>query len=72
MLIEYLIRSVHDPSFIPLSKWIIVIRHRGAPNDEKKIKGSKVTKVDRRGIYYESVEGEIFIPFRRIIRLELS
>jgi uncharacterized protein (UPF0248 family) len=71
-LIEYLLRSVHDASFIPLKMWIVVVKHYGAPNNERRIKGEKVLKVDRRGFYYKSIDGETFIPYYRILRLELS
>lgn len=72
MLIEYLMRSVHDSQFIPLEKWIIVVPMTGALNNEKKINGSEITKVDRTGVYYNSIDGEVFIPYYRILRLELS
>jgi|GEM_PF-5891515 len=70
--IEYLIRSKHDPGFTPLKEWLVVIRHYGAPNDEKKIRGERITNVNRTGFYYKSGREEIFIPYYRILRLELS
>lgn len=68
--IEYLIRSKHDPNYKPLNYWMVIIRHHGAPGDEKTIRGEQITEVDRTGFYYKSDGEETFIPFYRIIRLE--
>jgi len=50
---------------------IITIRHRGAPDDEKKIHGSEVTKVKKSYFCYTNNKGEeTVIPLHRILRME--
>ena len=47
----------------------IVIRHRGAPNDELAVPGSKITEVKRSYFSYISEEGEVTIPMHRILEV---
>lgn len=47
----------------------IVIRHRGAPNDELAISGNKVTEIKRSYFSYQGAEGEVTIPMHRILEV---
>ena len=64
--IETLLRAKHDPKFKKLSEFIVVIKHRGAPDDKKEINGSDITEVKKNGFYVE----DTFIPSHRIIELK--
>lgn len=67
--IRILLRSVYDEKYTPLKKIKVVIRHRGAPNDEKTIKGDRITKVTKYSFYYLEHGEEVCIPAHRILRL---
>lgn len=47
----------------------IVIRHRGAPDDQMSISGDKVTEIKRSYFSYMSEEGEVTIPMHRILEV---
>jgi uncharacterized protein (UPF0248 family) len=69
--IEILIRAEHDSSFKKLSDFIVVILHRGAPNDEREIDGERIKTVQKDGFWYTNEHNEeIFIPSHRIIKLK--
>ncbi|HLE47558.1 MAG TPA: RNA repair domain-containing protein [Candidatus Thermoplasmatota archaeon] len=44
----------------------IIIRHRGAPRDEKPVSGSALTRL---GTSFFEVDGETQIPYHRILRI---
>jgi len=54
-----------------LDECVIVIRHRGALNDEKTIFGSDVTEVKKSYFYYINKinNQEVVIPLHRILRV---
>ena len=47
----------------------ILIRHRGAPNDELAISGDKITELKKRYFSYQGEEEEISIPMHRILEV---
>jgi len=67
--IDELLRAFHDPTYKKLEDLKIVIRHRGAPNDEKEIDGRDVIEVRKNFFTYKSEGEEIYIPAHRIIRI---
>jgi uncharacterized protein (UPF0248 family) len=68
--IEILMRVRWDSNYKKLSELKIIIRHRGAPNDEKIILGEKITKIQKDGFWYVNNLGEeVFIPAHRIIEV---
>jgi uncharacterized protein (UPF0248 family) len=68
--IETLLRAEHDPEFKKLKDFIIVIKHRGAPEDKKEIDGEMVTHVQKDGFWYVNrFEEKTFIPAHRILEL---
>ncbi|MDH5685657.1 MAG: RNA repair domain-containing protein [Hadesarchaea archaeon] len=48
----------------------VTILHRGAPNDERVIKGSDILELGRGFMRVASPEGEVEIPYHRILRIE--
>ena len=64
--IETLLRAKHDPGFKNLSNFVVVIKHRGAPDDKKEISGNEITDVKKNGFYFQ----DTFIPAYRIIELK--
>jgi uncharacterized protein (UPF0248 family) len=69
--IEILLRAVYDAEFPKPKDFIIVIEHRGAPEDKKEIDGSRVTKVQKDGFYYMNKFGEeTFIPAHRMLEIK--
>jgi uncharacterized protein (UPF0248 family) len=70
-VMDVLLRAAHDLGYKKLSNFVITIRHRGAPNDEKTIDGSRISNVQKDGFWYINPQNEeIFIPAHRIIKLE--
>ncbi|MEE9406298.1 MAG: RNA repair domain-containing protein [Candidatus Aenigmarchaeota archaeon] len=47
----------------------IIIRHRGAPNDELAISGDKVTEIKKSYFSYQGEEEEVTIPMHRILEV---
>jgi len=64
--LKFLLRCVYDKGFYNIEKVTVVIEHRGAENNEKKISGNEIKSVDRRGI---TLADGVFIPFYRIKRV---
>jgi uncharacterized protein (UPF0248 family) len=55
-----------------LTDWSMVtltIRHHGAPNDEKRIVGSRITAL---GASFFEIDHETQIPYHRILRIDAS
>jgi len=50
----------------------IVILHRGGPNNEKVILGSDIVSIPRGRMIVRTEEGELEIPYHRILRIELD
>lgn len=48
----------------------ITITHRGAPNDKRVIQGSEVLELGRSFMRVASREGEVEIPYHRVLRIE--
>ncbi len=48
----------------------ITILHRGAPNDKRVIEGSDILELGRGFMHVASPEGEVEIPYHRILRIE--
>lgn len=46
---------------------VLTIRHHGAPNDEKRINGARITGL---GATFFEVDRETRIPYHRILRIE--
>jgi uncharacterized protein (UPF0248 family) len=67
--IEILLRAKYDRAYYSLSSLSVVIVHRGAPNDEKTIDGSKITDVGKTYFEYKSGKGITHIPAHRIKRV---
>ncbi len=47
----------------------IVIRHRGAPEDEMSISGDKITEIKRGHFSYKGEREEVTIPMHRILEV---
>ena len=50
---------------------MIIILHRGAPNDRKTIEGRQVTEVKKSYFMYEN-DKEVFIPLHRVLEIKLE
>ncbi len=48
----------------------IKIIHRGAPNDRRVIRGSEILELGRSFMRVASYEGEVEVPYHRILRIE--
>ena len=48
----------------------VTILHRGAPNDKRVIEGSDILELGRGFMHVASPEGEVEIPYHRILRIE--
>jgi len=48
----------------------VTILHRGAPNDKRIIEGSDILELGRGFMRVASPEGEVEIPYHRILRIE--
>jgi uncharacterized protein (UPF0248 family) len=48
----------------------ITITHRGAPNDKRTIQGSEVLELKRSFMRVASREGEVNIPYHRVLKIE--
>jgi len=48
----------------------VTILHRGAPNDKRVIKGNDILELGRGLMRVASPEGEVEIPYHRILRIE--
>lgn len=55
-----------------LEKCKIIIRHRGAPQDEKTIQGRDIVQVKKSHIICRVDDKETFIPLHRILRVTLE
>ena len=68
--IEILQRAEHDPEFKKWKDFIIVILHRGAPDDRKEIDGERIKKTQKDGFWYiNRFNEETFIPAHRILKI---
>ena len=49
----------------------VVIRHRGAPADEKRVSGAEILEIAASGLTVRSDEDEagVYIPFHRVLRV---
>ena len=71
--IDVLLRARYDKEYSSLRDFIVVILHRGAKNDEKRIDGARIISVQKDGFWYlNKFNEEIFIPAHRIKRLILK
>ena len=71
--INQLLRAMHDPNYKKLKDFVVVVLHRGAPNDRREIDGSLIISVKKDGFWYRNFQGEeVFIPAHRIIELRLK
>ncbi len=66
MRIDTLLRAKYDKKFYKLSDLIIVIRHRGLPNDIKEIDGSEIKEVYKD---HFTLNDNTHIPSHRIIEI---
>ena len=48
----------------------VTILHRGAPNDKRVIEGSDILELGRGFMRVVSPEGEVDIPYHRILQIE--
>jgi len=48
----------------------VTILHRGAPNDKRIIEGKDILELGRGFMRVASPEGEVEIPYHRILRIE--
>lgn len=48
----------------------VTILHRGAPDDKRVIEGSDILELGRGFMHVVSPEGEVEIPYHRILRIE--
>lgn len=48
----------------------VTILHRGAPDDKRVIEGNDILELGRGFIRVASAEGEVDIPYHRILRIE--
>lgn len=48
----------------------VTILHRGAPSDKRVIEGSDILELGRGFMHVTSSEGEVEIPYHRILRIE--
>ena len=55
---------------LDLQQALITITHRGAPSDMRIIQGNEIKKIGRGFMSVESAEGEVEIPYHRILRIE--
>jgi len=69
----------HKWHLADLSRLRVIVRHRGAPDDEREIEGSSVLAIGPEGIEVQAdagldaerdlEDGKVFIPFHRILRV---
>lgn len=64
---DTLARLRHAPGQPAWASVRVVVRHRGAPADEKHIAGHRITGL---GASFIEVDGETSIPYHRILRIE--
>jgi uncharacterized protein (UPF0248 family) len=50
----------------------IIIVHRGAPHDLRKISGSDIVSTNRSFMYVRSGSETVAIPYHRIVRIEVG
>jgi uncharacterized protein (UPF0248 family) len=50
----------------------VTILHRGAPNDRRSIGGEEILKLGRSFMRVRSLEGEVEIPYHRVLRIEVD
>jgi uncharacterized protein (UPF0248 family) len=55
-----------------LERASIVILHRGAPGDERRIEGRSIEALGRGFMRVRSPEGGVEIPYHRILRIEVN
>jgi uncharacterized protein (UPF0248 family) len=55
-----------------LNKARVTILHRGAPNDRRLIAGEDILKLGRGFMRVRSPEGEVEIPYHRVLRIEVG
>jgi uncharacterized protein (UPF0248 family) len=51
-----------------LDRIVLVVRHRGAPNDEERISGSEIAEILAEGVQLAGEDGA-FIPYHRILEI---
>ncbi|MGC8817214.1 MAG: DUF504 domain-containing protein [Candidatus Hadarchaeum sp.] len=49
----------------------ITIIHRGAPENKREIKGSEIVELGPGFMKVNSPEGEVYIPYHRIVKIEV-
>ena len=50
----------------------ITIVHRGAPGDRRVVKGSEIIELGHGFMLVNSSEGEVYIPYHRVARIEVD
>jgi uncharacterized protein (UPF0248 family) len=56
-----------------LAELRITVRHRGAPRDERVVRGASILEVQPRGLLLEASdleEDDVFLPYHRVLRIE--
>lgn len=66
---EVLSKLKWDPSF-KLEDAEVTILHRGAPGDRRTFKGGDILELGRGFMRVRSPEGEVEIPYHRVLRIE--
>ncbi len=72
-------RSKHPRDILNEIKWRFDLRrckvhhiHRGVPGDIRIVEGSAIKNIDRSFLILESVVGEVYIPYHRIVSIEFD
>jgi uncharacterized protein (UPF0248 family) len=55
-----------------LDKAQVTILHRGAPGDRRLIDGGEILELGRGFMRVRSPEGEVEIPYHRVLRIEVE
>jgi len=57
---------------LDISQARVTIAHRGAPGDARVIRGDEIKELGRAFMRVKSGEGEVEIPYHRILRIEVG
>jgi uncharacterized protein (UPF0248 family) len=48
----------------------VVVRHRGAPGDERRLPGAQIVEIGSAGLVVDGgEEGSVFLPWHRVLRV---
>jgi len=67
MRIDILLRAKYDKNFPKLDKFIIVIKDRFSPNNQKEIDGSLIKEITKG---HFTLKNGAYIPAHRIIKIK--